>query len=341
MDVQASNNKITFEENDYYHYTKILSYNKLFNFVIGARGVGKTFGAKKIVINNFLKTGQQFIYVRRYFSEHDAIKTFFDDIRPYYPGHTLQVKHQAFYIDNKVAGWYLALNTAGGKKSVSYANVSTIIFDEFIIESGGRGYLKSEVNIFLSLYETIARTRSVKVLFLSNSVSQVNPYFVFWNIHLIHGQKFWNNNKQIVVERCSSDSFRRKKNDTPFGQLIAGTQVGDYMIDNIWLDDSDTFIEQMTGDCKPICEIAYMNNKYYVWERNSNDLVYFTNKSRTPMGTSKIALTTNDHDIDYTFVKSPSSSSLLSSLLEIYRLGKMRFNSIVAKQAFLDIMQLI
>ena len=50
----------------FYDYNKVLSYNAMFNFIIGERGVGKTFGAKKFCINRFLKYGEQFVYIRRY-----------------------------------------------------------------------------------------------------------------------------------------------------------------------------------------------------------------------------------------------------------------------------------
>lgn len=39
----------------YYDYNRILSYNAMLNFLIGERGVGKTYGASKFVVNQFLK----------------------------------------------------------------------------------------------------------------------------------------------------------------------------------------------------------------------------------------------------------------------------------------------
>lgn len=332
-----------FVESDFYDYSRILSYNKTFMFVIGARGIGKTYGAKRYVINRFFKSNEQFIYLRRYMTEHEGIKGFFNDIQSEFPDHKFEVKHKAFYIDGRVAGYYLALNTSAGKKSITeYNKIGTIVFDEFIVEhSGGRGYIKDEVTAWAGIFETIARIRPVKCLFLSNSVSQVNPYFVYWNIHLVHGQKFWNNNPDIVVERCDSTAFSLKKKNTPFGRLFSGTQIGAYMFDNSWLDDSDTFIEQMSGDCKPICEIAYMGSKYFVWVRTVDNIVFFTNKSRCPDGTVKLSLTTDDHNIDYKFVRSPHSSSVLETLYSIYTSGDVRFNNLVSKQAFVDIMQLV
>ena len=42
-------------DNIYYNYDKILSYNALLNFIIGERGVGKSYGAKLYVAKNFIK----------------------------------------------------------------------------------------------------------------------------------------------------------------------------------------------------------------------------------------------------------------------------------------------
>ena len=53
----------------YYNYNKILTYNALLNFLIGERGVGKTYGAVKFVTKQFIKKNEQFAYIRRYKSD--------------------------------------------------------------------------------------------------------------------------------------------------------------------------------------------------------------------------------------------------------------------------------
>nr|DAG86434.1 MAG TPA: DNA encapsidation protein [Caudoviricetes sp.] len=42
-------------EGDYYDYGRVLSYHAPWMFVIGARGLGKTYGAKKLVIGDWIK----------------------------------------------------------------------------------------------------------------------------------------------------------------------------------------------------------------------------------------------------------------------------------------------
>ena len=70
---------------DYYSFDKLLSYNAVFNFVVGARGYGKTYGAKKIVIRNYLRDRSQFVYLRRYQEEIKGKFSFFSDIAQEFP----------------------------------------------------------------------------------------------------------------------------------------------------------------------------------------------------------------------------------------------------------------
>ena len=69
----------------FWNIQKTLSYNALFNFIVGNRGGGKTYGAKEFVINRFLKHQEQFVYIRRYKKEFSKIKTFFADIEEAFP----------------------------------------------------------------------------------------------------------------------------------------------------------------------------------------------------------------------------------------------------------------
>lgn len=93
----------------YYDYHRILSYNCPVNVLIGERGCGKSYGAKKFVIEQFLKKRSQFLYLRRYDNELKEIfektksqKDFFDDIKDEFKEHTLAAKNRKFYIDKEI-----------------------------------------------------------------------------------------------------------------------------------------------------------------------------------------------------------------------------------------------
>lgn len=61
-------------------------------------------------------------------------------------------------------GYACSLTSAQSLKSVNFNRVKNIIFDEFIAEDGR--YLSNEVHKFLSLIETIARMRDVRIFML-------------------------------------------------------------------------------------------------------------------------------------------------------------------------------
>ena len=49
----------------WYTPNRQLTYNRIWNFVVGVRGGGKTFNTLKYAVEKFLKDGTQFIYLRR------------------------------------------------------------------------------------------------------------------------------------------------------------------------------------------------------------------------------------------------------------------------------------
>lgn len=120
----------------YYDYHKILSYNALLNILIGERGVGKTYGATKFVVSQFIKKGEQFAYIRRYKPElKKAVPNFFDSVNNNNEfTERLYTKGNTFYCNDSICGYAMTLATAQDLKSTNFSKVKTIIFDEFIIE---------------------------------------------------------------------------------------------------------------------------------------------------------------------------------------------------------------
>ena len=210
----------------YWDINKSLSYNALFNFIVGNRGAGKTYGSKKYVINRFLKYGEQFVYIRRFKDELKKIKKFFDDIKPEFPDIDFKVKGKTFLINGKECGTAMPLSTAKIEKSTAFPLVTTIIFDEFILDKGTHHYLPDEVTNFLECYETIARTRdNCKVFFLSNAITITNPYFLYFNIKLPYGKTIMCKN-DILIE-AYSPLATGKLLDNPI--IINGYKCKDYL----------------------------------------------------------------------------------------------------------------
>ena len=87
----------------FYDYSRILSYNAFVNILIGERGVGKTYGASKFVVKQFLNKGEQFAYIRRYKTElRQAVPQFFSSIinNNEFPDAELTTKGKHFYCND-------------------------------------------------------------------------------------------------------------------------------------------------------------------------------------------------------------------------------------------------
>lgn len=260
--------QVTISDSAYINFDKILSYGALINMVVGERGCGKSYGAKKWCIKRFFKKGEKFLYVKRYKSDLKDLDKFFDDIQhdKELSAHEFCVKGTKIYVDGLLAGVSFALSIAQTKKSVPYAEYNNMIFDEFILEQGVVRYLDNEVWKFLSLIDTFVRNRSgCKVFVLGNSVRWANPYFTFY--------KFTPNQAGIQIKQegtvllCNykNEEFRSAREETEVGKLIKGTSYGDMSLKNEYSDVNDDFIKKKSSTAYLTCTI-YWNGKYYgIW----------------------------------------------------------------------------
>lgn len=313
------------------------SRNCLFNFILGARGTGKTYCKKDDVISAFLKTGEQFVYMRRYKEEFRHIEKFFDDIENKYADHSFKYYQGTFYIDSKPAGYTMPLSTAKMCKSVSYEKVSSIIFDEFIIDKGFIRYLPDEVTNFLEAYSTIARLRDVKVWFLSNAISITNPYFLYFGIDLPYGSNF-RIKDDILIELVEDDEHSEAARQTRFGKLIKNTEYGAYAIDNKFLRDTAFFVGKKPLTASYRFSILYRGNKYGVW-RDSVSGCYYFSSDVDPSGLLSYSVTLDDHQPNTVLLKG-HGSSLFDRFIKSYKEGYVRFESINLKNICQDIFKL-
>ena len=319
----------------------MLSYNAILNFIIGERGVGKTYGAKKHVVNRFIKKGEQFVYLRRYKTElKDSVGSkmkpkFFNQIVDEFPDHELSNSADTMYIDGKICGYAIPLSTAHILKSASFDKVKTIIFDEFIIDKGCYHYLSNEVEQLLDIIETIGRTRDIRVLFLGNAISITNPYFTYFKLSLPYKKNFKTfKDGLILVNYIKNEAYREFKKETRFGKLIEGTAYGKYAIDNEFLRDSKTFIMKKNSTCKFYFKVFYKSSLFGVWLDYKNQLI-FISSDYDPSCPIEFSFSTDDHNETTVLLRS-RSSVYLKSLIEYYKLGKLRFDNVKVKNDFME-----
>ena len=322
-------------KNIYYNYDRLFSYNFLIAFVIGERGVGKSFNAKVAVLNKFLKTGEQFIYIRRYKTELDtALATFWNDLQDngYFEDYRLEVRKSKmlteFKCNGKVCGYAVPLSTANILKSTAFPKVDTIVFDEFLLDNAGTyRYLKNEVTLLLDVIETVFRLRDGKTILLGNALNvHASPYFAYWDLELPNDSREFRTFKDgaIVVNYIKNLEYREAKKKSRFGRLIDGTEYGKYAIENQVLRENNSFIEK-----KPVNSTFYGSliiNGFVIGIWNGRNGYLYLSEKYDPNSKQKFALDYNDHT-EQTVYTTVRENMYMHMCVRGYKQGWLKFES--------------
>lgn len=321
----------------FYSFDRVLSYNALISIILGNRGCGKSFNSKMLVLKNFLKTGEQFIYLRRYKTELDsALATFWDDLQAhgYFKDHELKVKKSkmltTFMCDGEVCGYAAPLSTANILKSTAFPNVKTIIYDEFILDasSGTYRYLKGcEPEILLDVIETVFRLRDDgRVLLLGNYINFFGcPYVAYWNLDLPYNSDIRSfKDGAIVVQVINNPEYQNVKSKTRLGKLVEGTIYGDYMIKNKSLRENTAFIGKRPSKCKFYAHLVLNGRDYGVWS-GVDGYLYISDKY-DPNSGYIYACDYDDHT-EQTIFLNMRENWYLKYCLKAYKQGWLKFEN--------------
>lgn len=313
----------------WYDVGQTLSYNCLFNFVIGSRGCGKTYALKKRAVKLFLEKGHQFVYLRRFQEELDeTAESYFNDIilNEEFPNVVIEYRGGAYYINDQLAGYALALTKAKNIKSVSFPLVYLIIFDEFLIEENGYArYLKNEVKQFLSFYMSIDRYRGCIVFFLANSVSMINPYTLYFDLQLPYGSNIVRRG-DLLLQLVQNEEYINERKQTRFGKLIEGTEFAEYAIENKFTQDSRTFIMKKTEKAQYYFTFKYEGEIFGVWIDYDNGKM-FVSPDVDPSCKIVYSLTADDHSPNTLLLDRINKSPFWKPFIENYKMGNVYFEN--------------
>ena len=326
----------------WYDINKTLTYNCLFNFIIGNRGSGKTYGAKKRAVKQFLEKGYQFVYLRRFKEELDeTAESYFNDIilNNEFPNAVIEYRNGHYFINDQLAGYSMALTKAKDYKSISYPLVYLIIFDEFLIEDNGYSrYLKNEVNQFLNFYMSIDRYRGCTVFFLANSVSMVNPYTLYFNLTLPYGSNIVRKG-DILLQLVQDADFIKERKETRFGKLIAGTDFEEYAIENKFVQDSKTFIKKKTEKAQYYFTFIYQGVNYGVWVDYSQGMLFVSNDV-DPSCKLIYSITVDDHSPNTLLLRQINKAVFFKTFIDNYKMGNVYFENQKIKNVVYEVIKL-
>lgn len=185
------------EQLKYYNLDNILKKNAHYNIIIGERSNGKTTAVLKYCLQHYIDTGKQTAYIRRYEEDikgnrgenvfsvllslgfvQEVTSGLYDRIvyrgRAWYLGVYNEIDEK-IETQEKPFAYAFALTKQESYKGLSYPDIDTVLFDEFLTRTY---YLHDEFITYMNLLSTIIRQRDgIKIFMLGNTVNKSSVYF--------------------------------------------------------------------------------------------------------------------------------------------------------------------
>lgn len=284
-----------------------------FQFFVGGRGIGKSYSGLDEIYQHGMRTDgvSKYMYFRmseielksscghgNAFGDYNLEKGVdveleysdkLSEIWVYDPYKSKDIEYKSTLI-----GYAKSLETFSNLRSVSFADVDYIMFDEFIPEPAARRkpIHKMAGKVFKNAYETINRNRElkgrppVKCYFFGNSNtvdSDILREFGLLDVlsNMIRKQIYrYNDRKQsIYLEICQAPDVSERKRNTALYTLTAGDK--DFMrmaIDNEFPTEEFMLIsERPKNEYNPVVQFA----DYSIWKHKSNNMWYICKSNST------------------------------------------------------------
>lgn len=346
----------------YYDWEKTLSYDADVTMVIGARGIGKTFGLRMQCVRDYIKHGYRFVEVVRYKTElSDVADGYFDRLQelPEFQDWVFQADSHYMRIapkpENdkekpkgwKVLGYFVALTQQQGKKKKTFAKVRRVIFDESILERTDRyhHYLPNEFGTLANLISTISReradTESIKprLYLLGNAVDLGNPYFAAYRVESkITFGYHWYANKTFLLHYPDPGEFSQDQaKGTVAGRMLAMTEEGRASLGNQFTGVTEEFVKSKPKDADFSFGLVLNGKRFGIWLSSREGYYYVTRKVPKNTGKPVYSLTRDDATINYVAAKACSRS--MGFVQEMYYYGILRYDDVSVKSDFAEVLQ--
>lgn len=300
-------------DSGYLDMAKIINTDATFVFVVGARGIGKTYGALKYLIER----GNKFMLMRRTQLQCDLISK--PDLSPLKsPLNDMGLDFKAVPISRQNSAYYLvrgdetsstpfcytaALSTFSNLRGFDASDVDYLVYDEFIPQKQERP-IKEEAEAFYNCYETMNRNRElsgrkpIKAILLANSFDMANPLFISLGL-VMRAEKMVKTGQSKYIDKTrglalyipQKSPVSDKKRKTALYKLT--DKSGDYSrmaLDNVFVNDTpDNVITKRLIEYVPVVKIG----EIVIYKHKSNTTYYV---SRHLTGTPKNSYTMSDND---------------------------------------------
>lgn len=346
----------------YYDWERTLSYDADVTMVIGARGIGKTFGLRMQCMRDFIRDGSRFCEIVRFKNSLSVVSDgYYDRLSTMseFDGYVFKTDSRYAWIaekptdDNRKpmwrkAGYFVALSDGQIKKMVTFSGVRRLIFDEAILERADRyhKYLPGEYGSLAKLVDTVSRERAdtdgirPRVYLLGNACDLANPYFAAYHVtaDLKYGYR-WYSNKTFLLHYVDPGSYAvEKARGTVAGRMMANTEAGMVASSNMFIHADASFVSPKTKNAKFSFGIVYVGKRFGIWYDQREGYYYVTDSIPNNTGKPVYSLTRDDLTINY--VAATNLGTTMGYVRDMYTYSLLRYQSEDVMMAFGEVLQL-
>ena len=343
----------------FYNWEKTLSYDADVTMVVGARGVGKTFGLRVQCVKDWLKDKSRFVEITRFKNELSSVADgYFSRVGEQFDNVEFRTDARMAYAtfdtgDKKkkewhVIGYFVALSDEQALKKRTFKDVRRIILDEAILDKTDRfhNYLVNEYVKLANVVDTVSRerkdTKSIRprVYLLGNALDLANPYFAIYGVptNVRYGYT-WFKSKTFLLHYLKNEEYAKEKlTGTVAGRMLSNTQGAKIAIDNDFITLGDDFISKKPKDAKYMFGLVCNKHKFGVWCSYSTGFYYVTSNYPKMKDKNVYVLTADDYTVNYVIVK--KADPVIKTFSEIWYYGLVRYDNLKTKTNFYEVLNL-
>lgn len=335
--------------------TQILPRNADVNLIIGARGLGKTYGVRRYMLEDYIKNNICFVEVTRYREENnDVAAKYFDRIIEdnIFPDWEFRVHNkvaEARRVGTKAwmtCGYFIPLSLQQQKKKSTYVNVRNICMDEIIIDPDDvyHHYLRNEYEQLANLVDTVTRERAdddklrkPRIFLLGNACDAYNPYFKHYGVPLEpeYGLQ-WLDGKTCLFDYVKDEQYAAQKTkNTVAGRMMRGN--GGVTAENRFKHYDTDFLDKPHAHAKLSYVFRWMRVEYGVSIDLRCGYVFIATTYDKGTRVPYFAITREDNQLNY--LTADIAKNIIKNLTAYYALGYLRYDTVETQHAISDMLR--
>lgn len=335
---------------DELHKKKDLDGDEPYLYIItGNKSAGKTTSILLEGLKDWKENGREMLLIYREKNEITSANMLFEDVLEQYPeyGEKMTIKQCAaglfcqLFLDDTPFGFAVTMFKFDKLKKYSpvFRNTYTALFDEIQLEDGR--YLKDEPSKLMGVLMAVARgggkqSRPMKLYLLGNTVSLMNPYFIYFGIYKrLKPNTHFMRGKGWVAEFLLNESAQKAIENNPLFKAFKDDSYFQYSTESKYMYNTDEFIMKPSGKSKYLFTLIVDGSEYAIRDYFEQGKIAFT-RDVDKQYKFRICISSQDHNENTILVR--RNSYLVEMVREAYEAGVLIFSDLGAKNAALDLL---